>query len=178
MNIDILKVLKQIFGLIDKGQATRNEFIQAVNDLSSAIMMASIYTSSRFNSAISQKDKASKIRILTSVDTDEIEAHARMNGFCVPIAQASNEILHFYTDLNINRNIDKKSTADLKEIINTLDRGEGGLQEVMSEYINLPTTLAEKTPEEIDEWLRSKIEELANLSREAVKCQTAISKAI
>ena len=100
MNIDLLDALKKIFGFIDKGQKVRNEFIQAVNDLSSAILMASVYTSSRFNNAISTEDRTSKIQILFSTDKDKIEAHARMNVFCAPITQASNEILHFFTELN------------------------------------------------------------------------------
>ena len=178
MKGDLLDVLGKLFGFLEKGQKVRNEVIQAVNDLSSAILMASVYTSSRFNNAISAEDKAQKIQILTAIDKDEIEAHARMNGLCAPIAQASNEILHFCSELNLNRNIDKKSTEELKEIINVLARGEGGLQALMSEYISLPLDFAGKNESEINDWLRKKVVELASLSQEAIKCQEIISKVI
>ena len=178
MDTYLIDAFKKLFNLLDKGQDTRNEIINAVNDLSSAILNASIYTSTRFNRAFLTKNKDEKLDILVNLHNDEIEAHAKVNGLCGTIAQASNEIEHFLSDLNRNRNLDSNSTDGLKEIITILQRGEGGLQTIMSDYISLPVDLEDKDGNEINEWLKEKLKSLADLSQAALSCQSKISQVI
>lgn len=167
------KALKFLASALKKGSDVREEMISEVNNLASAIAGACVYTSMRLNQALLAKTIDEKIQVLSEMSHGEIEAHARMNGMCAPIFHAANELERFYSDENLHRKLGKKD--DLLELLNTLQRGEHGLQEFMMEFIDIANITKAQTREEVEIYIRQRITTLKELAKAAQECQFAIS---
>ena len=167
------KALEYLAKALKKGSEVRSEIISEVNDLSSAIASACIYTSMRLNQALLAKDSDEKRSILTSMEQGEIESHARMNGMCAPIFHAANELQRFYSDENLNRKLGKKD--DLLELFSALQQGELGMQQFMMEFINITDSVKQKSDDEVDKYIRERITKLQELAKSAQDCQFSIS---
>ncbi|PCK07937.1 MAG: hypothetical protein COA42_11670 [Alteromonadaceae bacterium] len=165
--------LKYLAKALKKGSDVRSEIISEVNNLSSAIASACIYTSMRLNQALIADDLNEKRKILVSMETGEIESHARMNGMCAPVFHAANELKRFYSDENLNRSLGKKD--ELLALFNALKKGEMGMQQFMMDFINITDTVEGKSAREIDSSIREHVKKLQGLAKSAQYCQFTIS---
>lgn len=168
-----VKALEYLAKALKKGSDVRSEIISEVNDLSSTIASACIYTSMRLNQALIATDLDEKRRILISMEQGEIESHARMNGMCAPIFHAANELQRFYSDENLNSKLGKKD--NLLELFDALKQGELGMQQFMMEFINITDSVKQKSGVEIDKYIRKRIIKLQELAKSAQDCQFSIS---
>ncbi len=167
------KVIAYLAKALKKGAEIRSEIISEVNNLSSAIASACIYTSMRLNQALLANNSDEKRSILTRLEQGEVESHARMNGMCAPIFHAANELQRFYSDENLNHKLGKKD--DLLELFSDLQRGELGMQQFMMEFINITDSVKQKTDEELDKYIKERIIKLQELAKSAQECQFSIS---
>ena len=167
------KALAYLGKALKKGANVRSEIISEVNDLSSAIASACIYTSMRLNQALMADDVDEKRRILASMAQGEVESHARMNGMCAPIFHAANELQRFYSDENLHSQVGKK--GDLLELFSVLKQGELGMQDFMMEFIKIADTVKKKSGNDIDKLIRKRLSKLQDLTESAQKCQFGVS---
>ena len=167
--MDAVKILSYLGKALQKKGEVREEIIAEVNNLSSAILQACLYTSMRFNQALFAKDLSKKIEILLSMQNGEIEAHARMNNMCGPIMHAAMELHNFFSDENLNTPINKR--RELQELFDALVAGERGMQGFMEEYIDMAHLTSLDNPKAVDEALKTGIEKLKELVKSAQECQ-------
>ncbi len=172
--MDPVKILSYLGKALQKKGKVRDEIIGEVNNLSSAILQACVFTSMRFNQALIKNEAVDKLDILVSMQNGEIEAHTRVNDMCGPVMHAAIELKNMFSDENLNVPTNKKN--ELQQLFDALIAGERGMQGFMEEYLDITSVLSMKSSTQIDNYLKAGIEKLKGLMKSAQECQFNISK--
>ena len=177
MAFDLVQALRGLKALVQeglRGQGVRNSVLENANNLNSAILMASSFASIRLNQTIIAKTKAEKIKLLGGLTGKEIESFTRLNEMCGPVQQSANALGHLISRESLHKKMG--SSRRLNQLMQTLGRGEAGVQEIFSEFMSKPGELKKMTIKDIDQWVRKSTKELSRISKEASSLQTELAQ--
>lgn len=158
------------------GQKTRNDMLTRANQLATGMVSASTFATVRLNAALLAKGKSEKVAIIAKLSKDEIEEFTRMNGQCDLVYQSANALLHLTSPETTNIRLTGRPQA--RKILQTLQHGERGLQDLLNESLAAPSGLKAMSKAEIDAWIRGAIDKMCQITQSANNAVRELSKVI
>ena len=138
------------------------------------IFLASRFASTRLNQALLTKTKTEKIHLLSTLTEKEIESFTRLNEMCGPVRNSANALSHWISEESLHKKFGKRH--NLNQLMQTLSRGEAGVQQIFAEFMSKPAELRKMKAKDIDDWIRHSTTELSRISKEASSMQASLAQ--